>query len=183
MSVSSWLTSNRWRRWRLRALHIVRPLPVAPRPFPDEALGSWIGRLASRYRITVHQLDSSFGLGLDLTGPLSWLLPGSISDVTRSRLGSMTRVPIVQIARLALEAIDEAPRTASYCCRCVFLNPLEVESPYWKRDWLSPSAIECVIHRLRLSALPAWRVRQCQNMSKLIPTVGKVERERRHRAI
>lgn len=160
----------------------MRPLPVAPRPFSDEALGSWIGRLASRYRITVRQLDSEFGLGLDLTGPLSWLLPGSLSDVARSRLASITRVPIVQISSLSLKASDETPRTASYCCKCVFLNPLEVESPYWRRDWLSPSAIDCVIHPLRLSVMPAWRVRLCQNMSKLIPTVGKLERERRNRA-
>jgi hypothetical protein len=160
----------------------VRALPVAPRPFSDEALGSWIGRLASRYRITVRQLDSSFGLGLDLTGPLTWLLPGSLSELTRSRLCSMTRVQIAQISSLALKATDETPSTASYCCKCVFLNPLEVESPYWKRDWLSPSATECAIHRLRLSALPAWRVRLCQNMAKLIPTVGKVERERRNSA-
>lgn len=160
----------------------MRPLPVAPRPFSDEALGSWIGRLASRYRITVRQLDSSFGLGLDLTGPLSWLLPGPVSDVTQSRLGSMTRVPIPQIASLALEATDGLLRASSYCRRCVFLNPLEVESPYWKRDWLSPTVVECEVHRLRLSALPAWRVRLCQNMSKLIRTVGKVERERRNNA-
>ncbi len=96
----------------------MRPLPVAPRPFSDEALGSWIGRLASRYRITVHQLDSSFGLGLDLAGALSWLLPGSISDVTQSRLGSMTRVPIVQIARLALEATDGTEQISCIATNC-----------------------------------------------------------------
>ena len=31
----------------------IRPLPVAPRPFGAEVLGGWIGRLASRYRMTV----------------------------------------------------------------------------------------------------------------------------------
>jgi hypothetical protein len=39
------------------------------------AKGSWIGRLASRYRIGVSQLNADYDLGLDLTGPLAWLSP------------------------------------------------------------------------------------------------------------
>ena len=62
----------------------MRALPVAPRPFHDEALGSWIGRLAGRYRIAVEQLDRDYALGLTLTGPLAWLLPEPVSDQTPS---------------------------------------------------------------------------------------------------
>lgn len=60
----------------------VRPLPFAPRPFADEALGSWIGRVAGRYRMNVTQLDTDYELRLGLTSGLFWLMPAALSPVT-----------------------------------------------------------------------------------------------------
>jgi len=157
----------------------VRALPVAPRPFHDEALGSWIGRLAGRYRIAVEQLDRVYGLGLTLTGPLAWLLPEPVSDDTQERLKALSRTARNDIKRLTVDATGAAAQRAAYCQRCVFLNPLEVESPYWKREWLSPESFTCAVHAVRLVTLPAWRVRRCENMLKLIRTVGRYERARR----
>lgn len=159
-------------------MHLVRPLPVAPRPFPAEALGSWIGRLAARYRMAVRQLDSDYGLGLTMTGPLFWLLPGPMSEDTRARLAWITRTRAEIISSLTVAATTATRWGAPYCRRCVFLNPIEVESPYWKREWLSPEALVCTIHRTELTTLPARRVRQSGNMMKLLRTVGKYEQER-----
>jgi hypothetical protein len=150
----------------------VGPLPLAPRAFPDEALGSWIGRLAARYRIGVCQLDAEYGLGLDLTGPLSWLSPAPMSTDTLERLCWLTRVPAGVISALAAEQVART----SYCCRCVFLNPIEVESPYWKRAWLLPNASVCAVHNQRLTVLPAEQVRRSANMQKLIEAVSRHER-------
>ena len=47
-----------------------QPWPVAPRPFDDEAFGSWLGRLASRYRIGVDDLVRAAGIELDNAGLL-----------------------------------------------------------------------------------------------------------------
>jgi hypothetical protein len=33
-----------------------RPWPDAPRPYPEEPLGGWVGRIAYRYRIPVADL-------------------------------------------------------------------------------------------------------------------------------
>ncbi len=159
----------------------MRPLPMAPRPFMDEALGSWIGRLAARYRMSVVQLDTDYQLGLSVTGPLSWLLPGRLSERSHTRLSSMARLPAADIASLAVEATDVSARGAPYCRGCVFLSPVEVESPYWKRGWLSLDVFACAIHALPLTTLPASRVRNSGNMLKLIQTAGKYERELRER--
>ena len=155
----------------------VRPLPVAPRPFVAEALGSWVGRLAARYRMGVAQLDADYGLGLGLTGRLSWLLPEPMSENTCARLGWITRTHGDTISSLAIAATHVPRRGAAYCSKCVFLNPEEIESPYWKREWLAPEALVCSIHRVELTTLPARKVRRSANMMKLIREVGKYERE------
>src|SRR6218665_303639 len=45
-----------------------RSWPVVPRPFDDEAFGSWFGRIAARYRIRVDELASAAGVSLDHEG-------------------------------------------------------------------------------------------------------------------
>ncbi len=159
----------------------MKPLPLAPRPFTDEALGSWIGRLASRYRIGVLQLDAQYRLQLGLSRPLAWLAPGPMSEDTLERLCWLTHCPALVISALAVEGAAIKVRSVSYCWRCVFLNPLEVESPYWKREWRLPGASLCAIHGEYLAALPAGKVRASANMRELIRAVGKYERARKER--
>jgi hypothetical protein len=126
--------------------------------------------------MAVRQLDSDYGLGLSLTGPLCWLLPGPMSEDTRTRLAWITRTRADIISSLAVAAPASAVRGAAYCRRCVFLNPIEVESPYWKREWLSPEALACAIHRTELTTLPALSVRQSANMTRLLRMVSRNER-------
>lgn len=159
----------------------MRPLPFAPRPFPDEALGSWIGRLAARYRVAVAQLNAEYGLGLELSGPLAWLLPIPLSSVSLSKLSCMTRMPGGAISALSIDAAERLPG-APYCSRCVFLNPLEVESPYWKRNWLAPGASVCDVHSWPLVTLGSSSARGSGNMRDLIKRVGRFERQRRELA-
>ncbi len=159
----------------------MRPLPFAPRPFSDEALGSWIGRLAARYRVVVAQLDAEYGLGLVLSGPLAWLLPSPLSSISLSKLSELTRMPGDAISALSVDAAERLPG-APYCSRCVFLNPLEVESPYWKKTWLVPGASICDVHGLPLVVLQASLARRSGNMRHLINGVGQFEVQRRELA-
>lgn len=155
------------------------PLPLAPRPFLDEALGSWIGRLAGLYRISVHQLDATYRLRLHLTGPLTWLCPVPVSQESADRLGALTHLPATAAVHLVeLDCAVLGAHAAYYCRRCVFVNPVEVESPYWKRDWLAPRAAPCPIHDLPLTRLPAGEVRGAANMPSLIRAVSRFERRR-----
>ena len=156
----------------------MKPLPFPPRPFADEALGSWVGRLAARYRV-----DADYELGLDLTGPLSWLSPAPMSSQSLERLGCLTRIAPAAISALAVQTVSVKARSTWYCCRCVFINPMEDESPYWKRGWLLANASSCAVHKERLVVLPAGKVRACTNMLELIRAVGKYEKSRKERGL
>ena len=68
------------------SVHVVRPLPCAVRPFVDEVFGSWVGRLASQYRMSVHDLDSEYALGLARGRSLGWLAAGPQSSRTLDAL-------------------------------------------------------------------------------------------------
>jgi hypothetical protein len=41
----------------------VRPWPFATRPFDDEAFGSWFGRAASRYKLSIDRMWIANQLG------------------------------------------------------------------------------------------------------------------------
>jgi hypothetical protein len=160
----------------------MRPLPWAPRPFRDEAFGSWIGRLAGRYRMSVVLLNADFDLQLRFDGPLHWLFPSTAGAESMARLSGLTRLGEVHIPPPAPYDSDKPSRSAPYCRRCVFLNPEEVESPYWHRVWLAPGAAYCEIHRLPLATLKGELVRRSHNLPHLLKRVGRQELERRELA-
>lgn len=160
----------------------MRPLPWAPRPFADEAFGSWIGRLAGRYRMSVVLLNANLELGLQFDGPLRWLLPSTAGVESIARLSRLARLDEAHIPRPAPYDPDNSSQCALYCRRCVFLNPAEVESPYWHHVWLTPGATVCEIHGLPLATLKGALVRRSQNLPHLIKGVGRQELERRELA-
>ena len=157
----------------------MRPLPWAPRPFGDEAFGSWIGRLAGRYRMSTVLLNANLELGLQFDGPLCWLLPSAAGEESIARLSRLARLDKAHIPTPAPYDSDNPSNRALYCRRCVFLNPAEVESPYWHHVWLAPGAAVCEIHRLPLAALKGGLVRRSHNLPHLIKHVGRQELERR----
>ena len=157
----------------------MRPLPWAPRPFRDEAFGSWIGRLAGRYRMSVVLLNANLELGLQFDGPLRWLLPSAAGAESIARLSKLTRLGEARIPTLASYDPDDPSQCALYCPRCVFLNHAEVESPYWREAWLTPGAAVCKTHRLPLATLKGRLVRRSHNLPHLLKHVGRQERDRR----
>ena len=157
----------------------MRPLPWAPRPFQGEAFGSWIGRLAGRYRVRVLQLNSDLDLGVKTEGPLFWLLPSSIRVDTIERLARLTRLDEASIPAPTPYDSDRPTRHALYCSRCVFLNHAEVESPYWQETCLTPRDSACLVHRVPLATLRSRLVRESHNMLGLLKKVGRQELERR----
>ena len=69
-----------------------RAWPVAPRPFPEEAMGSWIGRVAACYRVSVEQLCEDGAIEVDTSGHLGWLLPASLPSDQLRRLARLARL-------------------------------------------------------------------------------------------
>ena len=155
--------------------------PVAPRPFAVEPIGGWLGRVAARYRMSVDELDLLYGLELAFDRRINgWLLIGRLGETTVDRLARLARVdPEYLEALQGLPAWSgQAPRLA-YCPSCLSLNPLDVTSPCWKREWLAPWASRCAIHARPLSRMSITSLRTCDNFDKLLRLVSHRERHRR----
>jgi hypothetical protein len=69
-----------------------RPLPFAHRPFEAEVLGGWIGRIASRYRMSVQALAATCELDLQMPDGREWLLMPKLKQQTVDRLAALTRI-------------------------------------------------------------------------------------------
>lgn len=60
-----------------------RPWPIAPRPFLEEAFGSWLGRIAARYQTSVDLIwESGTGVAMPSLTKAGWILfpPSSIPN-------------------------------------------------------------------------------------------------------
>lgn len=137
--------------------------PIAPRPFPEEAMGSWIGRVAARYRVTVEQLCGDGGIALDASGDLGWLMPAPLPAEQLRRLARLGRLDPNRISAIEAPASWRGDRIwAFYCATCVFLNAADVMAPRWKRAWLDPSAAWCDVHDMQLETIPASSVRSAR---------------------
>ena len=155
------------------------PLPVAPRPFPQEAFGGWIGRVASCYRMSVREFAQQMELDLKgLLGGAGWLLLPAQSVRTVGHLGDLARLQPAVLRDLDIpDAWAHRRKNYLYCSRCVFLNPEDVASPYWKRQWLDPTAVLCEVHGSPLRALPSGRASRCLNLVQLLAQVAEYDRE------
>lgn len=154
--------------------------PVAPRPFAVEPIGSWLGRVAARYRMSVDELAQMYDLELDFDRPNNaWLVPLRIEQATVDRLARLARVEADDLNALQWLPIGSAPRThLAYCPVCIFLNPLDVTSPCWKREWLDASATWCSIHAQPLRRLSITSLRTCSNFDRLLCVISRRERYR-----
>lgn len=66
-----------------------------------------------------------------------------------------------------------------YCFDCLVLNPFDVFSPRWKRDWLDPHTAVCQVPDHRLNALALCTLRICRNLTAVLREIGKRQRKGR----
>jgi hypothetical protein len=153
-----------------RAVHKpYRPpqLPLYVEPLPDEALLSWLLRLATRLRVSIHAL-SSYSFGVDDRGghtrwwlrPHPWLL-AKISErtgVAVTRLRKMTLSGTQPVYRddeasgrfcgRRYEVLPPDRRMFRFavCCACIE----EDERPYLRSSWLIGWTGVCATHNVQL---------------------------------
>jgi hypothetical protein len=79
----------------------LRPWPVAPRPFDEEAFGSWFGRIASRYQLSVIQAWEINQLGTfpPLTNA-DWILFTPVPESTLKILATLARLDVDRLTRI-----------------------------------------------------------------------------------
>jgi hypothetical protein len=153
----------------------IRPWPVAPRPFPSEALGSWLGRVAALYRMSIHQLVEQYRIEIDFgSSNLGWLL---LPHQPRQRLDHLAK--LARLGQDALEVLQTPPgwslsrSSAPYCHRCLCLNPLDVTSPFWPLHWLAPVVEPCGVHPEPLRHIQPSSMRTSKNLGYVINSIQR----------
>jgi TniQ len=157
------------------------PWPVSPRPFIEEAMGSWIGRVAARYRMDVRQLLERYQINVSMnTTNVGWMLCPFIEHGEIERLAKLARLDTYW-----LQSIQTPPpwvadwRSCLYCAQCVFLNPADVTAPMWKREWFDPEARTCRIHGQPLQRVTPGKLHGCKNFGHVVKLVSRIEEMRR----
>ena len=144
-------------------------------------MGSWLGRVAAFYMMSVAQLCEDYKL--DLVGGVSnsgWLDQAPIADGTLAQLARLARLNEARLRRIQTpDAWMVERRSLAYCAHCLFVNPIDVTAPRWKREWLDPKATQCQVHGSLLAVVAPGRVRHCKNFDHTLKVIGRIEHERR----
>ena len=133
-----------------------KPLPLAPRPFPDESVRSWIGRVAARYDLEPPELIARLrgGTGVDASriSSLDWLVDAELETL----LARAVRLDRSQISALRVLARDMPfpatwhRRLLAWCSVCVGEDIGRYGETYERAVWRLGCCVACPTHRLLL---------------------------------
>ena len=150
------------------------PLPVVPRPFQDEALGGWVGRLAARYAISVEQLCSEYCLPIaHVATPVGWLFLPRLPDEVLDKLAWLGRIDVRYLQQIQSPPDAMPQHGCVYCTKCLFLNSVDVFSPYWRRQWFRPTFHHCPLHPDSIDWLPKGVSRHCKNFDSVLKAANR----------
>ena len=150
-------------------------LPFYVEPLPDEGLLSWLLRLASRLRVSMHSLAySSFGVD-DRGGHTRWWLRPH--PWLLARISERTGVPVIRLRRMTLSGYQPVYRddeaSGRFCGRRHEVLPpdrrlfgfavcgaciAEDDRPYLRHQWSIGWMAVCTKHKLQLIE----RCQQCR---------------------
>lgn len=159
-------------------MHANSAWPAVPRPMPQEVFGSWLGRVAGRFGIGVDELVAASRLDIEL-GPEAkhWLAARPTGAEAALRLGHLARLSRQEQEQM-LDSIRANNDGYPCCFRCLVLNPWEVESPYWRLEWMRG---QCACDHD--ASLWEWAspglLKQAANMSRLVQALGRRRQRRR----
>lgn len=134
-----------------------RPLPLAPRPMPGEAVLSWVRRLAARYDLEpaalVADLRGGEGVPAWRLSSLDWRADAELEHL----LAQAARLDACRIA--ALRAItQDLPepaawhrRSLAWCPVCVFEDIALYRETYERAVWRLGCCAACPLHHLVLA--------------------------------
>jgi len=150
-----------------------RRLPVAPRPYRDELLSSWLGRVACRYGLDAASLVGALaaegdarGIPIDDAAPTqehiaSWAHAGGVDPARLSRLSLSWRYPDRPPAWLSSQGPPWAPtavRSPPACRACFEADRAAGRDEHLRADWMLAERCACPAHRrLLLDHCPGCR--------------------------
>jgi hypothetical protein len=161
------------------------PWPLAPRPFDDEAFGSWLGRVAAKYRISVGAL---WEMSVDESCPrfenVGWILFPRIGQITLDRLSMLARLDGNKLSRIQTPTQWITPRhRLPHCFKCLVLNDADVSASRWKREWLDPAERYCRVHYSALETVPANLFNTSPNFTGALRAISGYRARCKHRAL
>ncbi len=158
-----------------------RPWPLVPRPFADEALGSWFGRIASRFHMNVNELAAAGQLTLDFGEQCcEWLLLRPLNSADSARLSFLSGIGEENLPRPYVGPATARRQTQlAFCERCLWLNPLDVTAPYWKAEWAHLREPVCRLHGCRFDFVSGITLSTYSNMRRLLAHISTRSQRRR----
>lgn len=134
----------------------MKRLPVAPRPFRDELLSSWLARVACRYGLEMRGLTGHWGdekrVELsDIVAPSSyqtkeWAQACGVDPARVQRLSLTRRYP----NRPRQWFIDRASQRVPVCLACLDTDFAAGRDGYIRADWMLAERCVCPKHRQML---------------------------------
>lgn len=136
---------------------IPRSIPLAPRPFPDESIRSWIGRVAARYDLApaelVARLRDGPGVHVSRLFSLDWREDAELDHL----LAQAARLDEARIKALRLVVTDRPKpvlwhRTLlAWCPACACEDVVCYGEIYERAVWRLGCCAACPTHRLVLA--------------------------------
>lgn len=127
-------------------------LPLAPRPFEDELISSWQGRVAVRYALGIAEIDT--WLSLDSPGSEDHDVHPDPENLRRWSRACRVRSDVVEQLALSRHAAPLGyvlrSRWRGICAACLEDDRRNDRDQYLRRAWSRAETVACPIHRLRL---------------------------------
>lgn len=157
------------------------PWPITPRPFYEEAFGSWLGRVAARYQLSIVMLwEMSSSEPLPALGTAGWILFPPISNSALRRFAALARLDEQRLRHIQTPSTWLSDRRCMpYCFRCLVLNDADVSAPRWKRESLEPKVEFCTVHHTLLETVPASVFRLSVHFDAALRAIGRYREMRK----
>jgi len=151
-------------------------LPLAPPMLPDEALSSWLARIAARYDLhadaLVRHLLTNAANATAMVGCLDYQTVAPLE----AALAAMAGQPVAGFAAHRLTALVDHPRTAwprtkpAWCPLCVAQDVAAFGEVYGRVAWLLGGVLLCTAHQCLLIA----ECPRCFHQARYQPMNGRL---------
>lgn len=145
-----------------------KPLPLAPRPLPGEALPSWVGRVGARYDLSAPEFLACLRVDRGAYAPHASRLDRAADAELDRSLAAATRLDVARIEALrvagpgAPEAAGWARRLTTWCPECLCDDVARHGEVYERAAWRLGCCVTCPVHgRLLTESCPACEAPAC----------------------
>jgi hypothetical protein len=154
----------------------VRRLPLVPPPLSDEAISSWIARVAARYDASPYDLARVLLPKEAGYADMYRLIDSRVSAPLEAALSEATGLPEINFAVRRVVGLTADQRTAwprrtpAWCPRCVIQDVVGSREVYARREWGFGGYVICPKHnRLLRTTCP-----RCLQQAMYRPVDGKL---------